>query len=286
MQCSNNLKQMGLAFHNHHSQHGHFPAGGWGHRWVGDAERGFGADQPGGWMYNCLPFLEQEALYQLGANLTGTAKLDAHRTRNSTPLAVFICPSRRRAMAYPYKLSHSPYNASTSDGDVVGKSDYASNGGHVFTVAEPDNPGPPSLDDAKLPEWVAGFANVKSLANGIVFSGSTVMIADVRDGTSNTYMVGEKYLRPEDYTVGDGGGDNESLYIGDNEDISRWTYELPYQDRPGSYSKRRFGSAHPGGWNVVLCDGSVRSISYSIAADIHRRLGNRKDGEPVDPSKL
>ncbi len=53
------LTFIGLAFHNHHDAHGHFPSGGWGHRWVGDADRGAGHEQPGGWMYNILPFVEQ-----------------------------------------------------------------------------------------------------------------------------------------------------------------------------------------------------------------------------------
>ena len=47
-----------------------------------------------------------------------------------------------------------------------------------------------------------------------------------------------------------------------------------------------FGSAHAGGFNMSLCDGSVRSISYSIDAEVHRRLGDRKDGEAIDSSKF
>ena len=138
---------------------------------------------------------------------------------------------------------------------------------------------------------------MKSIATGVVFAASEVTIAEIRDGTSNTYMVGEKYLMPDGYHTGDGGADNESLYIGDNEDISKWSNEVPWntgaggyvapkQDQPGFWSKRRFGSAHPGGWNVVLCDGSVRSISYSVAPDVHCRLCNRKDGQPIDASQF
>ena len=47
-----------------------------------------------------------------------------------------------------------------------------------------------------------------------------------------------------------------------------------------------FGTAHPGGRNVVLCDGSVRTISYAIDKQIHGRPGNRKDGQPVDASRF
>ncbi len=304
LQCSNNLKQIGLAFHTHHSQFGHFPAGGWGHRWLGDPDLGFGTGQPGGWAYNCLPFLEQEALHQMGAGLAWNHpdKLKANTDRNAVPLPMFNCPSRRRARGYPYTVSaHSPYNGLTAAGDLVAKTDYAANGGSVMTYSVSVSSsgsvtlattGPPSVEAAKEDIWVNGFQYIAAQANGIVYSGSTVSMAHVRDGTSNTYMVGEKYLMPDGYTTGIS-GDNESLTMGDNEDIVRWStsvpwstneahYAPPMQDRPGLPLKRNFGSAHSGGWNVVFCDGSVRTMSYSISPEIHRSLANRMSGKVID----
>jgi len=58
IQCANNLKQIGLAFHNHHGAYRRFPSGGWGWNWVGDPDFGTGRDQPGPWLYNLLPFVE------------------------------------------------------------------------------------------------------------------------------------------------------------------------------------------------------------------------------------
>ena len=55
--CQNNLKQIGNAWLNHHDTHRHFPTGGWGFNWVGDPDRGVGEDQPGGWVFNILPFM-------------------------------------------------------------------------------------------------------------------------------------------------------------------------------------------------------------------------------------
>ena len=62
IQCANHLKQMGLGALNHEEAHGFFPSCGWGWAWIGDPDRGFGETQPGGWIYNLLPFVEQDAL--------------------------------------------------------------------------------------------------------------------------------------------------------------------------------------------------------------------------------
>src|ERR1700681_1054661 len=67
-QCSNNLKQLALGALNHHETQGNFPTGGWGWWWVGDADRGFKRDQPGGWIYNVLPYVEEESKYRLGGD--------------------------------------------------------------------------------------------------------------------------------------------------------------------------------------------------------------------------
>ena len=67
VQCANNLKQLALGCLNHESTAGRFPTGGWGFGWTGDADRGTDWRQPGGWIYNILPFIEQQALHDMGA---------------------------------------------------------------------------------------------------------------------------------------------------------------------------------------------------------------------------
>ena len=66
--------------------------------------------------------------------------------------------------------------------------------------------------------------------------------------------------------------------------VSTSTQARPYRDTRGGFNTHRysFGSAHPGGFNVVMCDGSVRSVSYTITFETHRRLGGRNDGLVVD----
>ena len=125
----------------------------------------------------------------------------------------------------------------------------------------------------------------------MVFAHSEVNIADVRDGMSNTILLGEKYVMPEsydDYTLsgGDWGEDGTPYAI--SSDNTRWTLSdaatRPRQDRNGDYQYLCFGSAHPGGFSIVLCDGSVRNINYSIDLTMYSRLGNRNDKQPVDLS--
>src|SRR5205085_2945310 len=70
-QCQNNLKQIGLAIHNNVDLIKAFPSGGWGWNWVGVPDRATGPDQPGGWLYNILPYIEQGNVRKLGVGQTG-----------------------------------------------------------------------------------------------------------------------------------------------------------------------------------------------------------------------
>ena len=85
-QCPNNLKQMGLAILNHHQAHDYFPTTGWGANWVGDPDRGFTERQPGGWIYNTLPFIEQQTLRDIGSGEAFEQKKVSLMTLIGTPL--------------------------------------------------------------------------------------------------------------------------------------------------------------------------------------------------------
>ncbi len=299
-QCLNNLKQIGLAMLAHETKHGHFPTGGWGWGWVGDPDRGFNYRQPGGWIYNILPFLEQQNLHDLAKERTSSTtptKKAATAQMVGTALTVFHCPTRRRALPYP----HWGFQYRESDSlKVVAKSDYAANGGDKIAHPGvlgiwPDNChntdcGPNSIPTdeelaAKLEKIVSNFR-----PTGIVHPLSMVRAAHVTDGLGSTYLVGEKYVCPDYYTTGSDSGDNECMYIGDNEDITRWgltnpSYPPRQDQSKGAYLKI-FGSPHHTGFNMCLCDGAVRTISYSIDLTIHGRLSNRRDGLVVDATQF
>ncbi len=283
-QCQNNLKQMGIAANSHIEAHGFFPSGGWGWSWIGVPESGFGASQPGGWTYNLLPYIEQQALHDAGENLTGSARDAAIVERARIPLTVYNCPSRRKAMAYPDGHTYFLGETSSQIG-MAGRSDYSINCGNQ-TYNE-YFPGPGSLAEGNDPSY-GGWHDTSS-ATGVSFERSEIKPAHVRDGLSNTLLIGEKYLSPDRYETGTDPGDNECMYVGFDNDMYRTTNPgrgRPAVDRPGYYNWFIFGSPHVSGCQFVYCDGHVQAISYSIDPDVYSYLGNRKDGKAIDESRM
>jgi prepilin-type N-terminal cleavage/methylation domain-containing protein/prepilin-type processing-associated H-X9-DG protein len=319
LQCQNNLKQLALGCLSHENTTGQLPTGGWGFAWTGEAELGTGQHQPGGWMYNILPFIEQQTLHDLGTGLPAAQKMAAHLQRVSTPLTGLYCPTRRRPLAYPWTTGANGGPILNAGLPIaVGRSDYAVNGGDVYSdpnylraplwVSGPPNKaaGPASLADGGVNGSPTQIANAKATfdyiahwVTGVGYCGSVVKLIDVTDGTSNTYLIGEKYMDPDLYLNGNDPADNEAALVGDNADIARWVswtappysnviqYTPPRQDTPGLHGSGGggtwvFGAAHSVGVNMAFCDGSIQMIRYTIDQEVHRRLGNRKDGLTVD----
>lgn len=293
-QCKNHLKQMALACLQHEQIHGFLPTGGWGWGWAGEPDRGFNRRQPSGWHYNILPYLEQENLHRLGAG----GNREEGKRRVETPLAVFYCPSRRRAVAYPYVHSSPYYNIDRPS--VIGRSDYAASSGDIYGSTYEKGPSTLAEGDAWSEDTWNQQPGTADDATGVIFRRSEVPMADVRDGASNTYLIGERLLTPDRYYDGIECANDQGWDLGYDFDVNRWTYfdcndpsgaasqeHQPRQDTPGySGCMKAFGSAHFVGFQMAFCDGSVHLVSYSVDRETHRRLGNRKDRLPIDATQI
>jgi len=281
-QCASQLKQLALANLAHAQAQGHFPTGGWGGAWVGDPGRGFGRKQPGGWAFNILPYCEQQAVYELG----GTGKGAQTAVRLATPIPLFQCPSRRASRAYPAALPLTRQPLGSAPIIEAARGDYAANSGDHLHCELPSRSGPVSLaegdgDSFPWPET--------RRFTGIGFLRSQITDADLHDGSSNVYLLGEKRLSRKHYHTGEDHGDDWSLYSGFQDDLYRSTnrawYPLPDSAAWNGYVEQgRFGSAHRSGWYAAMCDGSVRFVSYDVDRESHRRLGNRSDGSSQAPA--
>lgn len=236
-QCKNNLKQIGLAFHNYHDVYRVLADGGndSGSGWPCSACCSANNRGEWNWMYQIMPQIEQ-------ANLAASTS-DA--TIYTSPINTYFCPTRRRPAVY----------------GTSAKSDYAGNAGD-------------------------GQSNY----NGAVIRRScsqSIDFASFRDGTSNTLLIGEKQTNVRNF--GGSGGDNEPyVNSGWDQDEIRWggIGNNPQSDKdhpaePPTFWSGRFGSSHAAGFNGVMADGSVRTISFYIDAETFRRVCVRNDMLPT-----
>jgi len=267
-QCSNHLKQIGLACLNHEQAYGILPDGGeryWLSRTMLDGRPAPAGKQNWGVLYQILPYLEQENVWSLASDA------DVYGTR----IATYFCPSRRA----PEVLSNNPLSLTSGS---RAQNDYAGNGG-----TDPEgNQGWAILGNGKDGVIVRRPDNSAARSN-------PVGIAEIRDGTSNTLLAGEKALnqgRQGEWQPDDDGGFIEGWDF----DTIRWGYFPPLADWNDTSDATRygnngtfvplhgaFGSAHAGAFNSVFVDGSVHPISYSISLETFKRLSSRNDGEVV-----
>jgi len=303
--CSNNLHQLALAFHNYESNHLVIPPA--------NIVRNDNPTYYNGltWFVAILPYVEQENGYHLwnlaqgysdnyndmyDAN-SGIVNVNQVQAAREVRSKIFTCPSRRSGAELSIQepaLDGGIGSGGTGGGTAVGYyqpgavSDYA---GNIGTFG----PNDPNVN------WGYGIWWSTS-ANGTLIHGtgddnldgtlykSQISLARIPDGTSNTFLVGEKHVPIGQ--LGNPAYGDASCYNG---------YYFPFANRLAGYTDplalgpndlswsiggdseqvRKFGSWHPGVSGFAFCDGSVHFISNSIDTTTLERLANRADGQVV-----
>jgi prepilin-type processing-associated H-X9-DG protein len=273
MVCANNLKQLGLALHAYHGDHGRFPPG-YSSDW-NDANRDpLTWDGPTGWAWGAylLPYLEQDTLAQkLRWDLPCWHA--ANRAGVQTRLKVFLCPS---APDVPEVVPIPDRN-----GTIVahfGPATYVANVGHE----EP---------------WSRAIGDWTPIANGPLYRNSRIRFADVTDGVSYTVFLGEHAFISDKTWVGVVPGtlcwprdpgrfrfsspDEAATFVLSHSGPSASElYIIHPPNSPVAHVCQMY-AMHPSGANVLLGDGSVRFVLETIHHDTWAALCSRNGGEAV-----
>jgi prepilin-type N-terminal cleavage/methylation domain-containing protein len=250
-QCRNNLKQIGIAMHNHHDALLVLPTGGttWANppTYIAAGQPATGTAQQSGPFFQLLPYIEQDNVWKGGG---GGSVAQCQINAMGATIKTYFCPSRRSPQA------------------VVGGAWYGPSGTYAHGMID--------------------YAASNTENTGVVPYGSSgKRLTDITDGTSNTMMIGEKRMDLT-YLGQFQSDDNEGYTSGWDHDTIRYTNIQPMPDsRNGSgWGEQRFGSSHTARFNVVLADGSVRGVSYAINVTTFSYLGSINDGQVFNPSNF
>ena len=261
-QCANNLKQIGLAFHNFHDTFAQLPCS----RIHQDADGGWAT-----WCVEILPFVEQQDLFQKW-DLTRNYFSQASEAQ-AMPVKLFFCPTRRSPQGLSVNNAEDTCPGVFYPGALI---DYACSSGDRRSYGG-------YLDD-KTANGAIIVGDAKLVRGVVTTWRSRTTLMSLSDGTSNTILVGEKHVRPSsfgqplgDFAAYNGGRDvprNAARCGGPGFPIAK----DPLSDVE---PERTFGSYHPGICQFVIGDGSVRSLGVDLSPDILRLLVVRNDGLPI-----
>lgn len=289
-QCQNNLKQLSVATLNYENTYKSLPSGGWGWHWMGDPDGGVGKNQPGSWLYSILPFLEEANVKTIAQGLPLAEKKIELMKLCSVSIPAMNCPSRRGSgvFLFPYPKGDVYRNMVTPK--VIVRGDYGACMGGRLTPTD-GLPEPLTLEQGKTINWTPYEKTYDTQRkiyvdkfDGAICYHSEIALKRITDGASQTYMLGEKFLEANHYDDGIPDYDDQSYYIGFDQDANLSSYVTPLQDTVlnGTVSPTfRFGSVHVSAFHMSFCDGSVHSISYDIDPDVHRSLGSRNGNDVI-----
>jgi type II secretory pathway pseudopilin PulG len=260
--CGNNLRQIGLAFHQHNAQWQAFPNA--GAHWVEPRTKAANGSatpfktQEWGWGYQILPYIEYKNVYDNPNDLEVAGSI----------INTYFCPSRRKPEALPTTKSRVGLPPNTLRGQI----DYAGNGG-------PGGAGGYQFSAGQT--WQNNNSYDPQFGAVIPFHDKDrVGLGNIKDGASSTLLVGERNWNRLLSGQTNQADQDDGFFNGWDWDSIRWSYAAPAPDRrDNSGSDKRFGSAHFGVVQFVFCDGGVRPVPYTIDLAVFRALSDRRDGK-------
>jgi len=258
-QCTNNLKQIGLAVHNYMDAHGAMPQGGYFNQ--------FDPTHP--LMHGCLiglcPFMEQSNVYNAFNSSLQYYDYPDNDTVMAAKISTLWCPSdpdiQQGNNAYT-QFPAPPPPARARPSFYVGLTNYRANAGPWPNPPRGVNP----LTDAN-------FAAAKANALGVIYQTSATTIASITDGTSNTFLFGEAFygrLSQSDqncwhwWIAGNYGDSIQTTTFPPNPQTNLNLVDPVSFPNSAAVVVISATSNHPGGVNFAFCDGSVRFIKNSI----------------------
>ncbi|MAT68003.1 MAG: hypothetical protein CMJ58_00605 [Planctomycetaceae bacterium] len=302
MQCANNLKQIGLALINHHDARKEFPHG--------CVKRGTGSISESftGWMIEILPYAESDNLKQLYDPNVDVMQ-DQYQQFRETEIEMYRCPSD---FEFVLENPHSGPAAGKTTGagggggrrgggasnlvnfatsSYRGNAGSAINGGTTWYIGEEVGGANASLD-------LRGPLHVYIDPNGGAVSGDLGLLdaesyRTITDGSSNTLLAGEstnQFERRRSFWAYSSWGNYIMSQAWKNGDLDLTEIFLGDWDKCSALRRSTSNracmsgwfSGHPGGMNVVMCDGSVHFMSFEIEMDTFVALSSIADGQVFD----
>ena len=254
-QCQNNLKQIGLALHNYHSDHGTFPPGG---TTVGGQGLAFHV--------LILPYVEQDNLYKQ-FNLNQAYGGATNKPLGLVRVPIYLCPlpaqGLRSEASFEF-VNNAPPWASHYIGNM-GPNDRPS-GGTRYDVTLTNSP-------------QGGVAR-----QGVLGYDTKIRVTDIIDGSSNTFLVGEmSTVRPGGLSMGRrawtrGCWSGSDLQCTSARNVANAMNTVWYNGS-NNFNNVSFGSMHPGGTHWLFGDASVRFMSESTSMAVYLATASRDGGE-------
>ncbi|HIQ20198.1 MAG TPA: DUF1559 domain-containing protein [Planctomycetes bacterium] len=257
MSCSNNLKQIGIGLHLYHDTFGRLPAGWYGYDPATGKPHWFG--EPGwAWGAAILPYMEQTAVYEQLIHFDQPVAHPANGAARLLPLAIHRCPS-----------DSGPNTFLLPGGGI-----YVGTGGGYQPIRLATGNYMGMFGTVDLHDVCSSS---RCEGDGTFFLNRGVRFAEIHDGLSQTFIVGERSskLAPSTWVgVVTGGLHAPARVVG----VALWPPNA--EDTPEHYF-HTFSSYHPAGAHFLLADGSVRLVAETIDHGTYRALATRAGKDVV-----